>query len=53
LLADGKFLRKGICPPEYLGEQESHFEFIKDYLSKRGVVYTVNLKFKISEEELG
>jgi lysine 6-dehydrogenase len=29
LVAGGKFNRKGICPPEYLGEAESHFEFIQ------------------------
>ncbi len=38
LVAEGKFSRKGICPPEYLAD---HFQFIKDYLSDRGVVYTV------------
>ena len=39
LVLDGKFNRKGICPPEYLGEEESHFLFMKDYLGQRGVVY--------------
>jgi lysine 6-dehydrogenase len=41
LVADGKFSRKGICPPEYLGEKEEHFRFILDYLSKRRVNYEV------------
>ena len=41
LVLDGKFTRKGICPPEYLGEEESHFNFIVDYLKERGVHYTV------------
>ena len=41
LVAEGKFSRKGICPPEYLGEDESHFLFIRDYLNDRGVVYSV------------
>ncbi len=41
LVLDGKFTRKGICPPEYLGEEESHFNFIVDYLKEREVIYTV------------
>jgi saccharopine dehydrogenase-like NADP-dependent oxidoreductase len=41
LVADGKFSRKGVCPPEYLGEEERHFQFIRDYLTGRGVVYQV------------
>lgn len=39
LVADGKFNRKGICPPEYVGEQEEHFRFVLKYLSDRGVNY--------------
>ena len=42
LVASGKFNRKGICPPEFLGEQEEHFTFIKNYLRERGVSYSVN-----------
>lgn len=41
LVLDGKFTHKGICPPEYLGEDESHFSFIVDYLRKRSVQYSV------------
>ena len=41
LVASGKFNRKGICPPEYLGEDEEHFRFILDYLEKRNVHYLV------------
>lgn len=41
LVADGKFNRKGICPPEYLGENENNFNYIKQYLQERGVVYTI------------
>lgn len=40
LVAEGKFTRQGICPPEYLGEEESHFNFISTYLKERGVIYT-------------
>jgi saccharopine dehydrogenase-like NADP-dependent oxidoreductase len=39
LVADGRFSRKGICPPEYLGESEENFKFIVNYLKERGVVY--------------
>lgn len=41
LVADGKFNRKGICPPEYLGEDESHFKFVVDYLKERKVFYSI------------
>jgi lysine 6-dehydrogenase len=41
LVMDNKFTRKGICPPEYLGEEESDFRFVVDYLAKRGVNYSV------------
>lgn len=41
LVAEGKFSRKGICPPEYLGEAEDNFLFIVNYLKERGVVYHV------------
>jgi lysine 6-dehydrogenase len=42
LVLDGKFTRKGICPPEYVGEEESHFAFMANYLKERGVNYAVN-----------
>jgi lysine 6-dehydrogenase len=41
LLAEGKFSRKGICPPEYLGEHADHFNFIVNYLRDRNVIYRV------------
>lgn len=44
LVADGKFSRKGICPPEYLGEDENNFNFIKKYLQDRGVTYSVAIR---------
>ncbi|HMQ00455.1 MAG TPA: saccharopine dehydrogenase C-terminal domain-containing protein [Cyclobacteriaceae bacterium] len=44
LLVSDKFTRKGICPPEYLGENESDFNFILDYLRARGVHYHVETK---------
>lgn len=41
LVLDGKFTRKGICPPEYLGEDEGNFRFVWEYLKQRGVMYKV------------
>ena len=41
LVLDGKFTRKGICPPEYLGEDENNFRFILEHLKARGVIYNV------------
>lgn len=41
LVASGKFGRKGICPPEYIGEAEENFNFVRNYLEERGVFYTV------------
>jgi lysine 6-dehydrogenase len=41
LVNEGKFKRKGVCPPEYLGEDESHFSFIVQYLKDRGVHYSI------------
>lgn len=41
LLLDGKFTRKGICPPEFLGEDEDNFLFVLNYLKERGVIYKV------------
>jgi lysine 6-dehydrogenase len=41
LVAEGKFARKGICPPEYIGEEEDNFRFVVNYLRDRGVHYEV------------
>jgi saccharopine dehydrogenase-like NADP-dependent oxidoreductase len=41
LVADDKFNRKGICPPEYLGEDDGNFQFIVGYLKDRKVNYSV------------
>jgi lysine 6-dehydrogenase len=42
LVADGLYTRKGISPPEFLGEEEKHFNVVLKYLKERGVHYTVN-----------
>lgn len=39
LVLEGKYTRKGISPPEYLGEDESNFTFMVEYLRERGVIY--------------
>jgi saccharopine dehydrogenase-like NADP-dependent oxidoreductase len=41
LVADNKFTRKGICPAEYLGDDENNYRFIFNYLKERGVIYTI------------
>jgi lysine 6-dehydrogenase len=42
LLLQEKFTRRGICPPEYLGEDDQCFDFVLNYLKQRGVVYHIN-----------
>ena len=37
LLADGMFTRKGVCPPEFVGEDPLCTEFVLAYLAARGV----------------
>ncbi len=41
LVLDGKFNRKGINPPEYVGEEGYNFNYVINYLEERGVVYEV------------
>ncbi len=41
LVLSNKFNRKGINPPEYVGEDESNFKFILNYLEERDVHYEV------------
>ena len=42
LLASGSFSRKGLCPPETLGENQAHYLRIIAHLMERGVVYESN-----------
>jgi lysine 6-dehydrogenase len=37
LLADGMFTRKGICPPEFVGEDPLYTDFVLAHLAARGV----------------
>lgn len=41
LLSRGQFTRKGICPPEFLGENADNFREIMAHLKARGVHYDV------------
>lgn len=37
LIASGRFSRKGICPPEYVGREEGCFREVIRFLESRGV----------------
>ncbi|HCW07800.1 MAG TPA: saccharopine dehydrogenase, partial [Cytophagales bacterium] len=39
LVLNGQFTRKGICPPEYVGEKEQDFDFVIKHLANRNVLY--------------
>jgi len=41
LLLEGKYTQKGLSPPEYLGKEPQHFQYIINYLKERGVVCRV------------
>jgi saccharopine dehydrogenase-like NADP-dependent oxidoreductase len=36
-LLEHKYERKGICPPEYLGEDDNCFNYIISYLKKKSI----------------
>ncbi len=40
LLAKGGYSRKGISPPEFVGQEPGAWAFIREDLAKRGVVFT-------------
>jgi saccharopine dehydrogenase-like NADP-dependent oxidoreductase len=40
LLAKGGYSRKGISPPEFVGQEPGTWDFIRQDLAKRGVVFT-------------
>jgi lysine 6-dehydrogenase len=44
LILSDKYNRKGILPPEYIGEIGNNFEYVKQYLEERGVVYKLEIK---------
>jgi saccharopine dehydrogenase-like NADP-dependent oxidoreductase len=39
LVATGKYTRKGIIVPEFIGEEKKSFDFIMSYLKERNVIY--------------
>jgi saccharopine dehydrogenase-like NADP-dependent oxidoreductase len=39
LVLRGSYTRKGISPPEFVGEDPAHYRFVMDYLTARGVNY--------------
>ena len=41
LFLNGRVEHKGICPPEYISVDKKNFDFILNYLTERGVEYTV------------
>ena len=41
LLSEGLYSKKGIIPPEYIGENEDNFNYILDYLKDRNVNYNL------------
>ncbi|WP_276366446.1 saccharopine dehydrogenase C-terminal domain-containing protein [Chryseolinea sp. H1M3-3] len=44
LVLSGRYKRKGISPPEYVGAEDGCFEFVMDYLNDRGVRYEMKTK---------
>jgi lysine 6-dehydrogenase len=39
LIMAGKFRRKGVCPPEFVGQEPGNYEYVRDYLAARNVIY--------------
>ena len=55
LILQGDFSRKGICFPEFIGEDENCFAFISKYLTERNVLYKTDMCFtkrNLSKKEL-
>jgi saccharopine dehydrogenase-like NADP-dependent oxidoreductase len=44
LILEGKFTTSGVNPPEYLGVEEGHFNYILKYLKDRNVNYNKAIK---------
>jgi len=42
LVLDGKFQRRGICPPEYIGENPENAEYVLNYLKHRNIVFNLS-----------
>lgn len=44
LIAKGLFDRKGICPPEFIGEKQECVDFVLNELKERGVIYNQTIE---------
>lgn len=44
LILSDKYNRKGISPPEYIGKVGNNFEYVKEYLEARGIIYQLEIK---------
>ena len=44
LILSDKYNRKGIIPPEYIGEIGNNFEYIIEYLEARGIIYQLEIR---------
>lgn len=42
LVLTGAFRRKGICPPEYVGQEAGCYQAVMSYLQARGVKYSIS-----------
>ncbi|MFA8434442.1 MAG: saccharopine dehydrogenase family protein [Marinifilaceae bacterium] len=49
LLLEGKYHKSGICPPEFVGRKQEHFNYVMDYLKERNVIYFAKEKVLSSE----
>lgn len=52
LILEGKFTRKGISPPEYVGDEPGCGEFIRKYLKQRAVNFLITKTGQTVEEEM-
>ena len=43
LILSDKYNRKGIIPPEYIGEVGNNFEYVKEYLQARDIIYQLKI----------
>ena len=44
LILEGKFNRRGVYPPEFVGREPGSFEHVRDYLAARNVNYKMERK---------
>jgi Saccharopine dehydrogenase and related proteins len=44
MIAEGLFDRKGICPPEYIGQKPECVEFVLNKLKEKGILYKLTLE---------